>query len=99
MIIFKTITKLKGKIAGVKGIISWIAYILFNPKFYDLCDENIYLLGFDNGVYDTRTKQFRDGRPDDYITKSVGLDFPIREGKYILMKKLENILYNNKPNQ
>ena len=42
----------------------------------------MYLLGFNNGVYDTRTKTFKDGTPDDYITKSVGYDFPRKAGKY-----------------
>jgi P4 family phage/plasmid primase-like protien len=34
------------------------------------------LLSFNNGVYDTRDKSFRDGLPTDYITKSTGYDFP-----------------------
>ena len=42
----------------------------------------MYLLGFNNGVYDTRTKTFRDGKPDDYISKSVGYDFPRKAEKY-----------------
>jgi P4 family phage/plasmid primase-like protien len=33
-------------------------------------------LGFDNGVYDFSIGEFRKGRPDDYITKTVGYNFP-----------------------
>ena len=80
--LLRVLAKLKGKASGPNSIINLIGHILFNPKFYDLCDENIYLLGFNNGVYDTRTKEFRDGKPDDYITKSVGFDFPKEYSKY-----------------
>jgi phage/plasmid-associated DNA primase len=39
-------------------------------------------LGFDNGVFDTRDKTFRDGKPSDFITKSVGYDFPTDDKGY-----------------
>ena len=80
--LLRVLSKLKGKAAGPNSIINLIGHKLFNPKFYDLCDENIYLLGFNNGVYDTRTKEFRTGKPDDYITKSVGFDFPTEYTKH-----------------
>jgi P4 family phage/plasmid primase-like protien len=38
-------------------------------------DTNPYLMGFKNGVLDLNTLQFRDGKPDDYISKSTGYDF------------------------
>jgi phage/plasmid-associated DNA primase len=78
----KLLAKLKGKLCNFEGVVDWIAKELYNPKFYDLCDENICLLGFDNGVYDTKTKTFRDGKPSDYVTKSVGYNFPIDDKGY-----------------
>jgi len=38
-------------------------------------DENPYLVGFENGIYDLKNMEFRDGRPDDYLSISTGNDF------------------------
>lgn len=80
--VLKIIAKLKGKLSNYNGIVDWIAKQLYDPDFYDKCDENIYLLGFNNGVYDTKSKTFRDGKPSDYVTKSVGYDFPTIDKGY-----------------
>lgn len=45
----------------------------YDPKFVDKMDENPNLLVCENGVYDAEYKIFRDGRPDDYCTKTTGL--------------------------
>ena len=36
-------------------------------KFMDLLDSNPYLMCFNNGVIDFKTKEFRPGRADDYL--------------------------------
>jgi putative DNA primase/helicase len=38
-------------------------------------DTNPYLLGCANGVVDLRTGQLRDGRPEEYLTRSTGIAF------------------------
>jgi phage/plasmid-associated DNA primase len=50
--------------------------LTFNIKFFDIIDENPDLLGFTNGVYEINNKVFREGRREDYITKTTGYDFP-----------------------
>ena len=95
--IVKVLAKLKGGKAGPNSIINLIGHKLFNCKFFDLCDQNIYLLGFNNGVYDSRTKEFRAGRPDDYITKSVGYDFPTEASEY--KSDVEDFLRKVYPNE
>jgi len=45
----------------------------YDKDFVEKMDENPYLLACENGVYDTETRIFRDGRPDDYCTKSTHL--------------------------
>lgn len=51
--------------------------LLDDPSFIELLDENTNVIGFNNGVYDFTIKQFRKGRPDDYVTMSVGYDYPL----------------------
>lgn len=50
--------------------------IVFTKKL----DENPYLLGFNNGIYDLSLDKFRNGRKDDYISMTTGLGY--REYKW-----------------
>ena len=75
-IIKKLIKKLKGKLPFIHSIVDWIALLTFNIKFFEIIDENPDLLGFTNGVYEINNKVFREGRREDYITKTTGYDFP-----------------------
>lgn len=49
--------------------------LFFDPEFEKKLDENYDLIGFSNGVYDLVGEEFRDGRPDDYISKSTNCDY------------------------
>ena len=50
------------------GVIHECAEMAHDPNFIKKLDENIYLICFENGVYDLLTDTFRDGCPDDYIS-------------------------------
>jgi phage/plasmid-associated DNA primase len=91
------IKKLNGKTTYIDGIIDWIAKKLYEPEFYDICDQNINLIGFNNGVYDTQLKEFRNGKPSDYITKSAGYDFPTSPTNY--KNDIEDFLKKLYPNE
>lgn len=49
--------------------------LFLDNEFENKRDENKYLLGFKNGVYDFIEKRFRDGQPDDYITMSTNINY------------------------
>jgi len=56
-------------------------------------DENVYLIGFKNGVYNLKETKFREGKNDDNITFSTGYDYigNYTEHKKNLLKFLEDI--------
>ena len=51
------------------------AEIFFDEEFVKKMDENRYLMCFSNGVVDIKNKIFRDGYPQDYITKTTGIPY------------------------
>jgi len=72
LMISKLIDKLKNN--SFKNCIMKEAMEYFHDKdFITKMDENPNLLVCENGVYDAEAKIFRDGRPDDYCTKSTNL--------------------------
>ena len=58
------------------------AEIFFDENFVRNMDTNPYLLCFNNGVVDFKSKVFRDGQPEDYITKTTRINYvPYDESK------------------
>lgn len=49
--------------------------LFYDSKFEDKLDSNVTLIGFENGIYDLVKEEFRDGRPDDYVTLSTKVDY------------------------
>lgn len=49
--------------------------IFFDKNFIKNMDSNPYLMCFTNGVVDFKTKTFRQGYPQDYITKTTGIQY------------------------
>jgi P4 family phage/plasmid primase-like protien len=49
--------------------------LFFDPEFEQKLDENYDLIGFVNGVYDLENEIFREGRPDDFLTKNTGTNY------------------------
>jgi P4 family phage/plasmid primase-like protien len=49
--------------------------IFFDKDFTKNMDANPYLMCFTNGVFDFKSKEFRQGYPQDYVTKTTGIPY------------------------
>ena len=68
------------------------AEIFYDGKFFENMDTNKYLLCFDNGVVDFKEKIFREGYPEDYITKTTKINYvPYNESDETWCKTSEEI--------
>jgi len=83
--------------------------LFYDKEFIKNMDTNRFLLCFNNGVIDFKENQFRDGYPQDYVTKTTGINYmdfnkykddkafmKTREEIYSFMEKLFPIKSLNK---
>ena len=73
-IISEMCTRLK-RTNDKNNIMREAAEIFYDNEFIKNMDTNKYLLCFNNGVVDFVNKIFREGYPEDYITKTTRIDY------------------------
>lgn len=75
-VIDKIISKLEN-VAFKANVMNQVGYLFKNhdPQFNAKLDENPNFIGFNNGVYDLQTNEFRQTTGDDYLTFSTGYDY------------------------
>jgi P4 family phage/plasmid primase-like protien len=56
--------------------------LFFDENFTKKVDSNKDLIAFNNGVLDLTTFQFRDGKPEDYMSFSTGIDYDPEKNYY-----------------
>ena len=95
---YRFITKLN-KTTYKKNLMSECSKLFYEEGFEFNLDENIDLIGFENGVYDLKNKEFRDGLPEDKISFSTGynynLDYSFEHPDII---EVERIIKSIQPN-
>ena len=94
--------RLKLKRTGFKEAVMKECRELFLDEMLALkLDENKNLIAFENGVFDTSTMEFRDGKPEDYISFSTKITYdPDRHySTYECWAELDKFLRNILPNE
>lgn len=76
----------------IKGIIDYLEYLYLKIELDDLLDSNVNLLAFNNKVYDITINNYRDIKPDDYITKTTKINMPTKYDKNIEEKIYDLLL-------
>jgi P4 family phage/plasmid primase-like protien len=49
--------------------------VFYIEKFEEKLDSRCHLIGFENGVFDLDSYEFREGRPEDYISFTTGINY------------------------
>ncbi len=47
----------------------------FDARFKEKLDLNPYIIAFKNGIYDLNQNVFRKGRPEDFLSKTLGVEY------------------------
>lgn len=46
-----------------------------DENFEENANRDLWLVAFNNGIYDLKNNEFRDGRPSDYLTKKMNVNY------------------------
>jgi phage/plasmid-associated DNA primase len=92
------ITKLEHP-ATLASVVEMCKLYLHDPKFVRSLDQNCHFVGCENGVLDLELKIFREGRPDDYISKSTGIYYKEYLGTEPELIELEELMHKHYPDE
>ena len=93
--------RLRMKKTGFKESVMKECRVLFYDKeFAQKLDENKHLIAFNNGVFDTMTQTFREGRAEDCISFCTNMDYAIdtEYHQFQCWSELEQFLKSILPN-
>lgn len=74
----KNLDKIIGKLLNgtfKERLMKDAAYYFYDKNFLRKLDDNPYLVPFKNGIYDVSTHTFRPGKPEDYVSKTLPIDY------------------------
>lgn len=80
-------------------IISEAALLFYRDDFIETLDQNPYIVGFKNGVFDLKTKKFRAGEPDDLVSITTNYDYIEYNENDTTIKEIESFYQKIQPNE
>jgi len=94
--------RLKLKRTGFKeAVMKECRELFLDEKLALMLDENKNLIAFENGIFDTSTMEFRDGKPEDYISFSTKITYEPEKhhSTYACWAELDKVLRSILPNE
>lgn len=74
--------------AKKKTLMNECADLFMEERFEEKLDSNCSLLCFTNGVYDLELQEFREGRPEDYMSFCTGIQYEPYDANSYLNKEI-----------
>lgn len=68
------------------------AEMFYIEKFEEKLDSNCNLIGFENGVYDLDAQEFREGRPEDFVSFSTNINYIPYDPAHHVMRDIKSYL-------
>lgn len=87
----KVIALLK-KTSFKKNIMEECMEFFFQENFEEKLDSNENLLGFENGIYDLKQGEFREGEPEDMLTFTTGIEYVKYDEDEPILKEIDEFL-------
>jgi hypothetical protein len=87
------------KLAFKDRILKEASGLFLQKDFESKLDQNIYLVGFANGVYDLKNGIFRKGEPSDLIRKNVGYNYKEFKPTDPVIKEIEAFMESIQPEE
>lgn len=63
--------------------------MFYVEKFLEKLDSHPNLIGFENGVYDLDAQEFREGRPEDYVSFSTNINYVKYEASHPIVQQIK----------
>ena len=104
-VLYPQLTSVQKAIELLNGYSFWhkvireYAVLTYRPNFVDNLDSNPALICFTNGIYDADQNVFRNGRPEDYVSRCVGYEYVPFDKKNPIARDIKKFLSELQPNK
>ena len=78
-------------------IVAELLHMYFDKPFINKLDENYDLICFNNGVFDLKTHELREGKPEDYISMCTNVNYVPYDINNNAIKKVEQFFDDIQP--